>query len=272
MKLADKVVVVTGGGGGLGRALVLDLLGRGARVAAADINPAALEETAGLAGGRREALATFTLNVADKAAVKAFPAQVLARFGVVDGVINNAGIIQPFVRLKDLEDAVIERVLDVNLFGTLGMTRAFLPHLLARPVAHLTNISSMGGFLPVPGQTIYGASKAAVKLMTEGLGAELAETNVKVTVVFPGGMNTNITANSGAGGGMRAMTPEQMKKAAARLVTPAKAAQLILDGMERDRARILVGKDAQLLDKLYRLNPGRAVSFIAGQMKSLLNP
>lgn len=161
MKLHDKVVVVTGGGSGMGRELVLGLLVRGASVAAVDLNPATLAETADLAGARRDKVATFVVAITDRAAVKALPEQVIARFGAVDGVINNAGIIQPFVRLEDLDDAAIERVMNVNLYGTLYMTRAFLPHLLARPVAHVTNVSSMGGFLPVPGQTLYGASKSA---------------------------------------------------------------------------------------------------------------
>ncbi len=101
------------------------------------------------------------------------------------------------MKLNDLDYEAIERVLDVNLYGTIHVVKAFLPHLLERPVAHLANVSSMGGFLPVPGQTIYGASKAAVKLMTEGLYAELLETNVAVTFVMPGAVSTDITANSG---------------------------------------------------------------------------
>ncbi|HEX5748223.1 MAG TPA: SDR family NAD(P)-dependent oxidoreductase [Archangium sp.] len=169
MKLQKKIVVVTGGGSGLGRELVLALLSRGASVAAVDINAAALEETVKLAGMNGANLATYTVNVADRAQVEALPERVISRFGAVDGIINNAGVIQPFVKLKDLDYAAIDRVMNVNLFGTLYMTKSFLPHLLARPEAHITNISSMGGFLPVPGQTIYGASKAAVKLQMRGL-------------------------------------------------------------------------------------------------------
>jgi NAD(P)-dependent dehydrogenase (short-subunit alcohol dehydrogenase family) len=103
-----------------------------------------------------------------RSAAEALPEQVLARFGVVDGLINNAGIIQPFSRLNDLDYAAIDRVLNVNLYGTIFVTKAFLPHLLNRPEAHIANLSSMGGFVPVPGQTIYCAAKAAVKLMSEG--------------------------------------------------------------------------------------------------------
>jgi len=266
MKVLNKVVVVTGGANGIGRELVLALLSKGASVAAVDINAPALEETLALAGRNRDRLATYIVNVADRAAVNALPAQIIARFGAVDGIINNAGIIQPFVRLKDLDDAAIDRVMNVNLFGTLYMTRAFLPHLLARPEAHITNISSMGGFLPVPGQTIYGAAKAAVKLLTEGLSSELLGTNVKVTVVFPGAIGTNIAGNSGVMDSL----PKDAGGPAPKMLAPGKAAQIILEGIENDAYRVLVGSDARLMDAIYRLDPQRAARFIYNQMRTLL--
>jgi short-subunit dehydrogenase len=268
MKVTGKVIVVTGGGSGMGRELVLQLLTRGASVAAIDVNAEALQETAALAQANAARLATFILNITDRARVEALPADVIARFNAVDGVINCAGIIQPFVRFKDLEWSAIDRVLAVNLQGTLAMTKAFLPHLLARPEGHIVNISSMGGFLPVPGQTIYGASKAAVKLMTEGLHSELADTKVRVTVVFPGAIATNIASNSGVSMGISA---DDAKKASSIKMTPAdRAARIILDGMESDAFRVLVGPDAKLMDALVRLNPRRATAFIARQMRELL--
>jgi len=159
--------------------LVLNLLSRGASVAAVDINETALQKTVELAGSKSDNLSTHIVNITNKDAVAALPEQIIAKHGAIDGIINNAGIIQPFERIKDLDYAVIERVLNVNFFGTLYMTKEFLPHLLKRPEAHITNISSMGGFLPVPGQTVYGASKAAVKLFTEGLRSELLNTSEK---------------------------------------------------------------------------------------------
>jgi short-subunit dehydrogenase len=146
------------------------------------------------------------------------------------------------------------------------MTKAFLPHLLTRPEAHITNISSMGGFLPVPGQTIYGASKAAVKLLTEGLNSELLNTNVRVTVVFPGATATKIAANSGLGNSLQMESENRSIK----MLSADKAAQIIIDGIERNRYRILVGSDAKFMDFLYRLSPGRAAKFIYNQMKTLL--
>jgi NAD(P)-dependent dehydrogenase (short-subunit alcohol dehydrogenase family) len=266
MKVQNKVIVVTGGGNGMGRELVLNLLSRGASVAAVDINAAALTETARLAGERAEKLSTHVLNITDKQAVEALPAQVIARHGAVDGIINNAGIIQPFVRLKDLGYDDIQRVLDVNLYGTLYMIKAFMPHLLKRPIAHITNISSMGGFLPVPGQTAYGASKAAVKLLTEGLYAELLNTSVKVTLVYPGAIGTNIAANSG----LKVVAQADERSSSIKPLAADKAAQIIIDAIERDRYSVTVGPDARLMDLIYRLNPKAAAGFIYKQMKSLL--
>jgi NAD(P)-dependent dehydrogenase (short-subunit alcohol dehydrogenase family) len=266
MNTAGKIIVVTGAGSGMGRQVALEAIRRGAKVAAVDVNEATLAETAALAAAP-DRLSTHVVNITDKAAVAALPQAVIDRFGAVDGIIHCAGIIQPFVRLKDLDDAAIERVFAVNWWGTLFLTKEFLPVLLARPEGHIVNVSSMGGFLPVPGQTIYGASKAAVKLLTEGLHAECRGTNVHVTVVFPGAVATNITTNSGVD---IPISPEDAAKAAGRTLPADKAANLILDGMEHNAYRVMVGNDARMMDALYRINPSGAASFIARQMKDLL--
>lgn len=268
MKVQNKVIVVTGGGNGIGRELALRLLDQGARVAAVDINEAGLQETAALAGANTARLSLHIANIADRSAVEALPEQVIAKHGAVDGLINVAGIIQPFVRIKDLEYAAIERVMNVNFYGTLYMTKTFLPHLLTRPEAHIANISSMGGFLPVPGQGIYGASKAAVKLMTEALHSELSNTNVKVTVIFPGAIGTNIANNSGVGHTLN--VPSDAQRQSIKPLAPSKAAQIIVDGIERDDYEILVGRDSSLMSFLYRFSSRRAARFISKQMQSLL--
>ncbi len=271
MKVKNKVIVVTGGGSGMGRELVLNLLSKGAKVVAIDINEAALQGTVALAGFENPSLKTFVIDITNKEAVEGLVDKAIAHFGAVDGIINNAGIIQPFVKLKDLGYDVIERVFKVNFYGTLYVTKAFLPHLVSRPEGHVVNISSMGGFLPVPGQTIYGATKAAIKLLTEGLHSELKDTNVKVTVVFPGAIHTNIMGNSGLETpDVGELTKKQAKKQASMMTSPAKAAAIIIGGMEKDSFRVLVGRDAKFLDFFYRLSPKAAAGFINKMMKGMV--
>lgn len=266
MQIKDKVFVVTGGGNGMGREVVLGLLARGARVAAADLNEAGLAETASLASAG-DRLTTHVLNVSDRKAVLTLPAAVEKAHGQVDGLFNVAGIIQPFVKINELDFDQIDRVMNVNFWGVVNMTKAFLPTLLTRPAAGLLNVSSMGGFLPVPGQAAYGASKAAVKLFTEALYAELQGTPVAVTVVFPGGVGTNITVNSGVA--MPNMDPAMMAKAP-KTVTPADAGRQIIEGFEKGAFRVLIGSDAKFMDRFSRFSPRRATLLIANQMKSLL--
>jgi len=263
MQVRNKVFIVTGGGSGMGRQLTIQLVKKGARVAIVDIQDSSMAETAKLAGP--EKVSTHRVNISVRLEVEAFATDVLRQYGAVDGLINNAGIIQPFVDVKDLDYEKIERIMNVNFYGTLYLTKSFLPHFLLRPEAHIVNISSMGGFIPFPGQTIYGASKAAVKLLTEGLYAELKTTNVHMTVVHPGAVNTNITANSGVS------TPgsADASDAAARTLSSEKAADIIIDAIEKNEYRVMVGSDASFLDKFYRLTPQRAVNFITKQMAKM---
>ncbi len=267
MDVKDKVFVVTGGGNGMGREVVLGLLARGARVAAVDLSEAGLAETAELAKAPDGRLTTHALNVTDRKAVLALPKAVIAAHGQVDGVLNVAGIIQKFVKLQELEFEDIERVMNVNFWGVVNMTKAFLPHLLERPAAAVVNVSSMGGFLPVPGQAAYGASKAAVKLFTEALYAETRGTNLAVTVVFPGGVATNITGNSGVEiPNMDAMTSGKAPKT----TSAPDAGRQIIEGLEKGAFRVVIGGDARFMDRLARLAPRRATELIAKQMKALL--
>lgn len=265
MNVQSKVVVVTGAGGGIGGELVKTLLARGARVAAVDLREEALQALkTSLSAG--DELSLHAVNIADKEAVLALPGAVAAAHGQVDGLINCAGIIQPFVKVQDLDYNAIERVMNVNFYGTLYMTKAFLPHLLERSEAYLVNVSSMGGFLPVPGQSVYGASKAAVKLLTEGLYAELLSTNVRVSVVFPGATETDISKNSEVSA--PAVSGDAAKKFP--MLSPTVAANIIVNGIEKNKPQIFTGKDSRMMNKLYRLNPVYATKLIAKQMKSLL--
>ena len=227
--------------------------------------PRPLAQTAALAtAGAR--MSTHVADITDRVVVAALPDQVIAAHGAVDAIINNAGIIQPFVTIEELDYPTIERVLGVNLMGTIHVVKAFLPHLRARPQAHIANVSSMGGFLPVPGQVMYGASKAAVKLLTEGLYAELLETNVGVSVIMPGAVATNITSNSGV-----SIPGMESAAASARTLPAPEAARIIVDGIEKDRLHIYVGRDSQLMGAAVRVAPKQATHLISKQMKQLMD-
>jgi short-subunit dehydrogenase len=265
MDVRGKVFVVTGGGNGIGRATVLGLLAKGASVAAVDLRAEGLEATAELAG-RPSTLSLHTVDVTDRDAVAALPDAVVGAHGAVDSLLNIAGIIQKFVPFAQLDVDEIERVMTVNFWGPVNTVRAFLPILLTRPQAAILNVSSMGGFIPVPGQTVYGASKAAVKLFTEGLHAELRGTRVKVTVVFPGGVATSITENSG----VRAPAVAGADPGKMKLTTPEQAADAIITAVEKGSYRVVIGGDARAMDVLTRLVPERAMTMIADKMASLL--
>lgn len=268
MKIQGKTFVVTGGGNGIGREVVLQLLAGGARVAALDLSEEGLDETSATA--KSDKLSTHQVNIAELSQVTSSKVAINAAHGMVDGIINVAGIIQPFVRVNDLTFDQIKKVMDVNFYGLVHVTKTYLPELISRPEAHIANVCSMGGFVPVPGQSIYGASKAAVKLLTEGLHSELQGTGVGVSTIFPGAIGTNIAMNSGI------MTKEQMAEMAskagpARKTTSVQvAAKAIIDGIENKKFHVLIGQDAKTMYFLSRLMPERAANLIYKNMKDLL--
>ena len=265
MKVDGKTLIVTGAGSGIGQALCWQLLEAGANIAGIDIHSEALAETQRAAKVGEDRFKAFVLDITDKARVDALPSEVIKHFGSVDGIINNAGIIQKFIAVNDLTIEEINKVVDVNFYGTVYMTKAFLPLLLERPEAHIVNVSSMGGFIPFPRQTVYGATKAAVKIFTEGLYAELRDTPVHVTVIFPGAVATNITENSGLGPPRQEANPAKGNMA----LPAAKAAGMIIRAMEKNKFRVTVGKDAWFLDILYRIAPKYATHFIQKKMSGL---
>ncbi|MEZ7963993.1 MAG: SDR family NAD(P)-dependent oxidoreductase [Candidatus Nanopelagicales bacterium] len=264
MKVQGKVVVVTGAGSGMGRELTLELLRRGAKVAAVDMRSETLEETKNLAKAISQKVATFPLDITDAKKVAALPAQVKKSLGEADALINNAGIIQPYVMVNDLTMDHIRHVMNVNFDGPIMVIKALLPGLLKRPEGHILNVSSMGAYVPVPGQSVYGASKAAIKLLTEGLRSELLPTKVGVTVVFPGVIATNIAGNSGM------VIPEGAAENSTRKTTAADfAARRMVDAIEHNKPRITIGSDAKLMDRLSRLNPVFAAKLIYKQRADL---
>ncbi len=258
MKVRNKVIVVTGAGGGIGRELILNLLAKGATVAAIDINKERLEETAKIAENKKK-LSIHICDISKQEMVSQVAKEIIEKHGSVDGLINNAGIIQPFIKVNDLDYTTINLVMDVNFYGTLYMTKAFLPHLLTRPEGHVLNVSSMGGFFPFPGQSIYGASKAAIKLMTEGLYAELLDTNVHVTIVFPGAIATDIAKNSD----VQMSQPKPDEKPAMKMLSPVACAEIIVKGMEKNKFQVFAGKDSSMMHFMYKLSPKSAIKMIS---------
>lgn len=264
MKIAGNVFVVTGAGNGIGREVAKEILRRGGKVAGVDIRRSALEETAALAHGGDRFVA-FEVDITDREAVEALPPLVMEAFGRIDGLVHVAGIIQPFVTIDELPIEDIEQVMNVNFWGTVYLDKALLPYLKQRPEACLMAVSSMGGLVPVPGQGAYGASKAAVKLLTETLYAELQDTNVAVTTVFPGGVATNIAENSGV------EAPKMVAGAKApKTTTPEEAGRLIVDAIEQGTPRLLIGSDVKAIDRIARLSPMKAITMIADKMEGLL--
>ncbi len=265
MRVSGKVFVVTGAGNGIGREVARELIARGARVAAVDRSEDGLLGTSALVeGSSLRSMSLHTVDLTDRDAVAALPGRVLEQHGQVDGLVHVAGIIQPFVPIAELSFADIDRVMAVNFDGTVNVDKAFIPLLLKRPEACLLNVSSMGALVPVPGQGAYGASKAAVALLTETLFAELQGTSVAVTLVYPGAIGTNIAANSG-------VTLEMPEGAEDFPMTaPDEAACQIVDAIATGRPRLLIGKDARMLDRMSRLMPTRAVTIVARRMQRLL--
>ena len=266
MDISDKVFVVTGAGNGIGREVALALLSRGSSVAGLDLKGEWLAETASLAGDNGQRFAPFTLDITNRKAVLALPRKVKKALGAIDGVINVAGIIQPFVRINDLDFDAIDRVVEVNLHGPLAIIKAFLPGLLARPEAKIVNVSSMGSYAPVPGQTLYGATKAAINLLSEGLRSELTGSSVSVCVVYPGAIGTNIAHNSGLD--MSGADGESSRK----VVAPSDAGAAIVSAITEDKKRIFIGDDATFMWRAHRLSPDLASSLIYRGMKDLLPP
>ncbi|HPE87239.1 MAG: SDR family oxidoreductase [Bacteroidales bacterium] len=252
--------MVTGAGSGIGRELTLQLVKRGAKVAMVDLHDQGLVEIEERVGETN--VSKHRMNIADFDMVAKLPEEVIQRHGVLDGIINNAGIIQPFIDVNALDYQTIERIMNVNFYGTVYMTKAILPYLLDRPEAHIANVSSMGGFIAFPGQTIYSASKAAVKIFTEGLYSELKATRVGVTVIHPGAVKTSIMTNSG----LDSDNSSESDTAAMKILLADRAAEIMIDAIEKNKFRVMVGKDARMLDLFYRINPRKAVNMIVKKM------
>ncbi|EJW11688.1 short-chain dehydrogenase [Rhodovulum sp. PH10] len=263
--LTDKAIVITGAASGIGRALAVRLAAERTRLALLDRDADGLRDT--VARCREAGAAAVegrTLDVARREAVEAAARAVVARFGEVDVVVNNAGVSSTGA-IGELTDATLHWTMEINFWGVVHGTMAFLPHLVARPEASLVNVSSVYGLIGVPGQAAYCASKFAVRGFTEAIRQDLRDTGVAVSVVFPGGVRTNIVAGSRYDGALSAAERQKLATAfAASLRTePEVAAETIVRGIRRKAPRILIGSDATAIDLLARLRPATYDSVVA---------
>ena len=256
-RMDGKVVVVTGAGSGIGRELAREAARRGARLALSDIDADGLARTVELArvDGATD-VHSQRLDVTEQAMVAEYAGRVAEQFGVVHLVINNAGIaFTGSVEQSGYKD--IARVMDVDYWGVVHGTKEFLPHLIASGDGHLVNVSSIFAFLSVPTQNAYNAAKAAVQQFTESLRMEMLAAGhpVDVTCVHPGGIKTAVARSAGAAEGLDSATFATIFDSKFARTEAWTAARVILDGVERRKARVLVGPDAHLLDALVRLFP-----------------
>ncbi len=248
----NKVCVITGAGSGIGQALALELAGRGARLALSDINAESVAATAEQARGRGAEVESYGLDVASREAVYEHAEQVGQRFGAVNLVINNAGV----ALAKDVLDTPIEDyewIMGINFWGVIYGSKAFLPRLIESHDGYLVNISSVFGLFAVPGQAGYNAAKFAVRGFTEALRQEMLSAGhpVGVSCVHPGGIQTNIARDARSDKNTSQELDDAFRKVAR--TTPESAAATIVRGIERRRARILIGADARALDAMTRV-------------------
>jgi NADP-dependent 3-hydroxy acid dehydrogenase YdfG len=270
----DKVVVITGAGSGIGRALSLNLARQGARLALSDVDEVGLAETVRQveAAGVRE-VRSDRLDVADRAAFEAYAAAVADHFGRVNVVVNNAGVALAG-DLEDLDWSDMDWIMGINFWGVVHGTKFFLPHLVASGDGHVVNLSSLFGLVSMPGQSMYNAAKYAVRGLSEALREEvlIAGHPVGVTVVHPGGIKTAIARNARVSG-------REDKEATAKFfdeklakMTPERAAEIIVKGVQADKARVLVGLDAHALHHLAKLTGSRYQDLVARVGRKALPP
>ncbi|KFI07555.1 SDR family oxidoreductase [Massilia sp. BSC265] len=256
MKLANRVAVVTGAGGGIGRATALALARRGCHLALADIDGTAAADAAREARALGVRVSSHRLDVADRLGVRLLPAEVLEVHGRVDLVVNNAGVALGGSFEQVIEDD-FDWLMEINFHGVVRMTRAFLPHLRLSDDARIVNVSSIYGIVSPPGQSAYSASKFAVRGFSNALRHELEGSPVAVSVVHPGGVATSIAKNARVPDGAPQDEIDRGRAVAQRLLRmpPDRAGEIIAQGIERRQARILVGGDARFVALLERLIP-----------------
>ena len=256
MKLVNRVAVITGAGSGIGRAAALSMARRGCHLALADIDEAAVRDSVATAQALGVRATAHRLDVADRAAVAAFPEVVERAHKRADLVMNNAGVALGGT-FEQVSEHDFDWLLDINFHGVVRMTRAFLPLLHQSDDARIINVSSIYGIITPPGQAAYSASKFAVRGFSNVLRHELEGSTVGVSVVHPGGVATSIAKNARVPAGAPQDEVERGRKTMEKLLrmAPEQAGEIIVRGIEKRRARILVGSDARAAAFLERLAP-----------------
>jgi len=258
-------VAVTGAASGIGRALAIELAARGADLALADRDEAGLQSAAAEIAtsttrtGATRKVSLHRLDIGDSEAVTAFAREAIAAHPALNIVINNAGVAL-LGQFHEIDQAQMEWLFNINFWGAVHATRAFLPHLASQPASHIVNLSSIFGIVAPPGQTAYSAAKFAVRGFSEALRHELqmAKSPIRLSVVHPGGIKTNIVRNSRAGSGVtdNERRVQSIERFDAIAQTSAKDAALrIIKGIEKNEPRILIGSDARFMDLLQRFRP-----------------
>ncbi|MDD2409130.1 MAG: SDR family NAD(P)-dependent oxidoreductase [Bacilli bacterium] len=258
MKLDNKRVIVTGGAAGVGKELVKQLLKKGAYVSALDINEKNLKNLKTELNDDK--LFIYKVDVSNDNNIENFKKDYFKDQPCIDVLINNAGIIQPFIDISELDINIIEKVMNVNFYGPLKLIKAFINELKERNEAYILNVSSMGGFFPFPGQSVYGASKAALSLLTEGLYSELLNTNVKVSLVLPGAMATDIVKNSD-------IEIKESNSKEIKMLSASEAADKIIKVIEKNKFKLYLGNDSKFMNFMYKLNAKAAIKLINKLMK-----
>lgn len=251
-RLEGRLAVVTGAGGGIGRVTSLRLAEAGCDVAAVDLNTVAAEETAELVRRTGRRASVHSADVADRARMAALPAEILGIHGRVNVLVNNAGV-TTFYSFEEQEIEDFEWVVGINFWGVVHGCKFFLPHLRKQDEAHIVNISSMAGLLGLPMQSSYCATKFAVRGFSESLIAELAESTVGVTVVFPGPYRTGVVKSA------RNAAPDTVGKMAELLERharpPEEVAARIVQAIRRNTSHVIVGPQAHATSWLARMSP-----------------
>jgi NADP-dependent 3-hydroxy acid dehydrogenase YdfG len=269
----DKVAVITGAGSGMGSYLAVLLAKDGADVSVCDVNEETLNETVEMLRKYNVSVSSHLLDVSDKDAIEALPGKVIEQHGKVDMVFNNAGVTTG-THFKDMDENNWDWVMGINFDGVINSTRAFIPHMVDSPEAAIVNTSSIFGMVAVPGQTVYHATKFAVRGFTESLAMEMKETNpnLQIHCVHPGHIGTNIAADArfdeenfnqdetqASNSIFTRNAPKSQKEMGDMFreggMHPSKAAEIILNGVKKNKTRIFIGLDAKLLDLSQRIFP-----------------